>query len=72
MADWDTAVAEAGAGRARVWRLYMAASRWLFDANRMQLHQLLGVKTTDGRSGFPWRPDWEHRSVGAEEPVRTR
>ncbi|MFN8103118.1 MAG: class I SAM-dependent methyltransferase [Acidimicrobiia bacterium] len=72
MADWDSAVALAGAGRARVWRLYMAASRWLFATNRMQLHQLLGVKTTDGRSGFPWRPDWESRRDGVEEPARTR
>lgn len=72
MSDWDRAVELAGAGRARVWRLYMAASQWLFDTNRMQLHQLLGVKTTDGRSGFPWRPDWEGRHVGAGEPAATR
>jgi len=72
MAGWDAAVAEAGAGRARVWRLYMAASQVLFDTNRMQLHQLLGVKTTNGHSGFPWRPDWDSRRVSAEEPASTR
>lgn len=71
MDGWDSAVSLAGAGRARVWRLYMAASRWLFDTNRMQLHQLLGVKTTDGRSGFPWRPDWESRRLALEEPAHT-
>lgn len=72
MADWDSAVALAGAGRARVWRLYMAASRLLFATNRMQLHQLLGARTTDGHSGFPWRPDWEARREGVEEHARAR
>jgi cyclopropane-fatty-acyl-phospholipid synthase len=41
---WDEAVAEAGEGTARVWRLYMAASRVGFDLNTIQLHQTLGVK----------------------------
>jgi cyclopropane-fatty-acyl-phospholipid synthase len=53
---WDEAVAEAGIGTARVWRLYMAASRLGFDLNTIQLHQTLGVKLGEGGvSGFPYR-----------------
>jgi cyclopropane-fatty-acyl-phospholipid synthase len=53
---WDDAVAEVGVGRARVWRLYMAASRLGFDRNNIQLHQVLGVKLEPhGASGFPLR-----------------
>jgi cyclopropane-fatty-acyl-phospholipid synthase len=53
---WDEAVAEAGLGTARVWRLYMAASRLGFDLNTIQLHQTLGVKLGEGGvSGFPYR-----------------
>ena len=56
---WDEAVAEAGEGTSRVWRLYMAGSRLAFERNQIQLHQVLGVKTEDGgRSGMPLRPDW--------------
>jgi cyclopropane-fatty-acyl-phospholipid synthase len=57
---WKEAVAEAGERRARVWRLYMAASRVGFELNRIELHQVLGVRlTSDGRSGMPLRSDWE-------------
>ena len=53
---WDEAVAEAGEGTARVWRLYMAASRMGFDLNTIQLHQMLGVKLANGcKSGMPYR-----------------
>jgi cyclopropane-fatty-acyl-phospholipid synthase len=53
---WDSAVAEVGVGRARVWRLYMAASRLGFDMDNIQLHQVLGVKLGDhGHSAFPLR-----------------
>jgi cyclopropane-fatty-acyl-phospholipid synthase len=53
---WDEAVAEVGLGRAKVWRLYMAASRLGFERDNIQLHQVLGVKLGDrGRSGFPLR-----------------
>jgi cyclopropane-fatty-acyl-phospholipid synthase len=56
---WDEAVAEAGLGTARVWRLYMAASRLGFDINMIQLHQMLGVKLgPGGTSGMPLRPDF--------------
>lgn len=53
---WDDAVAEVGIGRAKVWRLYMAACRLGFDRNNIQLHQVLGVKLESrGESGFPLR-----------------
>ncbi len=55
-AHWDEAVAEVGVGRARVWRLYMAACRLGFERDNIQLHQVLGVKLGEqGRSGFPLR-----------------
>ncbi len=55
-AHWDEAVAEAGLGTARIWRLYMAASRMGFDLNTIQLHQMLGVKLgPHGQSGMPLR-----------------
>jgi cyclopropane-fatty-acyl-phospholipid synthase len=57
--NWDAAVAEVGIGTARVWRLYMAASRVGFDRNQIQLHQILGVKLDGIRSGMPLRADWE-------------
>jgi cyclopropane-fatty-acyl-phospholipid synthase len=57
-AAWDEAVALGGEGRARVWRLYMAASAVGFEAGRIQVHQVLGVKPDDGRSGLRLRPDF--------------
>lgn len=58
-AHWDEAVAEAGLGTARVWRLYMAASRLGFELDTIQLHQTLGVKLGDGGvSGMPLRPNF--------------
>ena len=50
---WDDAVREAGEARARVWRLYMAASAVGFETNRIQIHQVLATKSVDGRSGLP-------------------
>ncbi|WP_344341278.1 class I SAM-dependent methyltransferase [Streptomyces rhizosphaericus] len=56
---WDEAVAEVGLGTARVWGLYMASSRIAFERNEIQLHQVLGVRTTDdGADGLPLRPTW--------------
>ena len=64
---WEEAVAEVGERKARVWRLYMAASRVGFDVNRLELHQMLGVRLeSSGRSGMPLRPDWEVVSATAE------
>ncbi|MEQ3552387.1 cyclopropane-fatty-acyl-phospholipid synthase family protein [Pseudonocardia nematodicida] len=54
--NWTDAVAEVGLGRARVWRLYMAACRLGFELNNIQLQQVLGVKLHDDRSSdFPLR-----------------
>jgi cyclopropane-fatty-acyl-phospholipid synthase len=58
-ANWDDAVQLVGAGRARIWRLYMAASAMNFEAGRTQIHQVLAVKDAEGRSGMPRRPDWD-------------
>jgi cyclopropane-fatty-acyl-phospholipid synthase len=55
-AHWTEAVAEVGEGRARVWRLYMAACRLGFARDNIQLHQVLGeVPGPAGESGFPLR-----------------
>ncbi|MEV0229778.1 cyclopropane-fatty-acyl-phospholipid synthase family protein [Nonomuraea sp. NPDC050786] len=60
-ANWDDAVEEVGMGTARVWALYMAGCIVGFERNKVQLHQVLGVKLDEnGRSGVPLRPavDW--------------
>jgi cyclopropane-fatty-acyl-phospholipid synthase len=54
--SWDEAVALTSEGRARVWRLYMAASAVGFEAGRIQVHQVLAVKPEHGRSGLRLRP----------------
>lgn len=51
---WDTAVAEVGVRRARVWQLYMAASANGFEDGGISIHQVLGVVPgPEGRSGMP-------------------
>jgi cyclopropane-fatty-acyl-phospholipid synthase len=51
---WDEAVSYSGEARARIWRLYMAGSAFGFEGARINLHQVLGVKTTPGgASGMP-------------------
>ncbi|MGH9182508.1 MAG: class I SAM-dependent methyltransferase [Acidimicrobiales bacterium] len=55
---WDEAVAEVGRPRARIWRLYMAGAALNFEANRTQVHQVLGVRPDAGASGMPLRPGW--------------
>ena len=51
---WDAAVAEVGVRRARVWRLYMAASANGFEDGGISVHQVLGVvPRSDGSSGMP-------------------
>jgi cyclopropane-fatty-acyl-phospholipid synthase len=43
-------------GRARVWRLYMAASALAFERNRIGVNQILAVRTpVSGESGLPLR-----------------
>lgn len=52
--NWDEAVKIVGERRARVWRIYMAGSAVAFEANRISVHQTLGVKTAEnGDSGMP-------------------
>ncbi|WP_415654064.1 class I SAM-dependent methyltransferase [Saccharomonospora xinjiangensis] len=58
-ANWHDAVREAGVRRARVWALYMAASRLSFERRHIELHQVLGVKpSASGEAFMPLRPDW--------------
>jgi cyclopropane-fatty-acyl-phospholipid synthase len=54
--SWDEAVAEVGPERARIWRLYMAASALNFEAGSIQVHQVLGIRPRRGDSGMPLRP----------------
>jgi cyclopropane-fatty-acyl-phospholipid synthase len=58
-AHMEEASAEVGAGRARVWALYMAGSRLGFERHTLELHQVLGVKVgPGGAAAMPLRPDW--------------
>ncbi|MEV4446568.1 MULTISPECIES: SAM-dependent methyltransferase [Streptomyces] len=56
-AQWARAVALTGPGRARVWRLYMAASAVAFERNRIGVNQVLAIRTPEpsGASGMPLR-----------------
>ncbi|MFF0445556.1 class I SAM-dependent methyltransferase [Streptomyces sp. NPDC004609] len=55
-ADWHRAVSLSSPGRARVWRLYMAASALSFERNRIGVNQVLAVKpSAGGASGLPLR-----------------
>ncbi|MGW1807741.1 class I SAM-dependent methyltransferase [Streptomyces sp. NPDC002078] len=54
--EWDRAVRLTSPGRARVWRLYMAASALAFERNRIGVNQILAVRTPEsGASGLPLR-----------------
>ncbi len=67
-ANWDECVAEAGLGTARVWGLYLAGSRLAFERNRIQLHQVLAVKTSpEGEADYPLRHGWVTEHVGAQQ-----
>jgi cyclopropane-fatty-acyl-phospholipid synthase len=58
-ANWPAAVAEVGEGRARVWRLYMAACALGFERHSTEVHQVLAVRTRDGHdAAMPLRPDF--------------
>ena len=50
---WDESVDLAGAGRARVWLLYMAGSALNFEAGRTSVHQVLAVRSDGGVAGVP-------------------
>jgi cyclopropane-fatty-acyl-phospholipid synthase len=57
--NWDAAVREVGEARARVWRLYMAASAVGFDDGGIAIHQVLGVlPDAAGTSAMPLRRTW--------------
>ncbi|WP_430479293.1 class I SAM-dependent methyltransferase [Streptomyces sp. P11-1] len=47
---WEEAVRATSPGRARVWRLYMAASALSFERNRIGVNQILAVRPQDGGS----------------------
>ena len=52
--DWATAVRLTSPGRARVWRLYMAASALAFEQSRIGVNQVLAVKDhRDGAADMP-------------------
>lgn len=57
---WDAALAKSSTGRARVWRLYMAASAVAFERGAIQVHQILAAKpgAAAGSNSPPLRPDW--------------
>lgn len=57
---WPQAARSTSPGRARVWRLYMAASAVSFERNRIGVNQVLAVKTPEsGSSGVRLRNrDW--------------
>ncbi|GHG77355.1 SAM-dependent methyltransferase [Streptomyces griseocarneus] len=59
-AHWDEAVRLTSPGRARVWRLYMAASALSFERNRIGVNQVLAVRTPEsGDPGLSLRTrDW--------------
>ncbi|MGD3109234.1 class I SAM-dependent methyltransferase [Streptomyces sp. YGL11-2] len=59
-AHWAAAVRVTSPGRARVWRLYMAACALSFERNRIGVNQVLAVRTPDsGASGLRLRArDW--------------
>ncbi|MGA4841463.1 class I SAM-dependent methyltransferase [Streptomyces sp. G45] len=58
--DWPRAQRLTSPARARIWRLYMAASALAFEHNRIGVNQVLAVKTPErGESGLPLRTrDW--------------
>ena len=58
-ASWDQAVQLSSAGRARVWRLYMAGSALAFEGNRLGVNQVLAVRPeVRGVSGMPRSRAW--------------
>ncbi|MEU0628199.1 cyclopropane-fatty-acyl-phospholipid synthase family protein [Streptomyces sp. NPDC005989] len=64
--QWDRAVRMSSAGRARVWRLYMAASALSFEHNKIGVNQILAVRPAEGgASRMPLRArDWTASAAG--------
>ncbi|TCJ97475.1 SAM-dependent methyltransferase [Nocardia alba] len=58
--SWEQAVSLVGEGRARIWRLYMAASALGFEDGGLGIHQVLGVvPEATGNAEMPaTRRDW--------------
>ncbi|QUR70001.1 methyltransferase domain-containing protein [Mycobacterium spongiae] len=57
---WEESVAEVGLPTAKVWGLYMAASRVAFERNNLQLHHVLATKAAAcGDDNLPLRPWWQ-------------
>ncbi len=57
---WDAAVTEVGLPTAKVWGLYMAASRVAFEQNNIQLHHVLAANVdASGDDSLPLRPWWQ-------------
>ncbi|KUF19900.1 SAM-dependent methyltransferase [Streptomyces silvensis] len=55
-AHWPEGVRLTSPGRARIWRLYMAASALAFEHNRIGVNQVLAIRTPEeGTSGLPLR-----------------
>ncbi len=60
VAHWDETVGEVGIATAKVWGLYMAASRVAFEKNNIQLHHVLACKLDEhGTDNLPLRPWWQ-------------
>ncbi|GAA1260565.1 cyclopropane-fatty-acyl-phospholipid synthase family protein [Kitasatospora nipponensis] len=70
-AGWPQAVRLVGLGRARVWRLYMAASALAFEEMRIGVNQVLAVRATAaGASGLPaTREQWLSGVQAPAEPA---
>ncbi|MGW8361074.1 class I SAM-dependent methyltransferase [Streptomyces wedmorensis] len=62
--DWHRAVGLTSPGRARIWRLYMAASAVSFERNRIGVNQFLAVRTpVSGKSDTALRTRvWNERT----------
>ncbi len=66
---WDEAQRLVGPGRARVWRLYLAASAIGFEQNRTSVHQVLAVRPhPDGTSEMA--PTRQGMDVDQDTPTR--
>ncbi|MEV5198609.1 cyclopropane-fatty-acyl-phospholipid synthase family protein [Streptomyces sp. NPDC053720] len=65
-AHWDRAVRMTSPGRARVWRLYMAACALSFEHNKIGVNQILAVRPAEGGgAGLPLRArDWTASATG--------
>ncbi|MDK3256942.1 SAM-dependent methyltransferase [Blastococcus capsensis] len=61
---WDEAVRSSSPGRARVWRLYLAASALAFERHRTGVNQVLAVKPGARDDPLPLRrPDWSPQAT---------